>query len=86
MHIQERKPNTIDLTLSLAQAKQIYWALFKQLRTGGAAAFDDFDDDDLLSTLQTFLQHKAREAGVDCTIHAEWERFLKQRTAPTSSQ
>lgn len=76
MRFVERKPDAIELTISLEQAKQIYVALFQRLRDAGPAGIDSFDDDDLLLNLQTFLQQKARAVGVDCTNHAEWEAFV----------
>lgn len=76
MFLVERNSDTIELTITVQQAKQLYLALFQRLRNAGPAGFDDFDEDDLLLDLQTYLQRKAREAGVDSTIHAEWEAFL----------
>jgi len=75
--IRDRDEDYVELSCSLDSIKKIYWALFRQLRSQAVSReFDDFDDDDLLLTLQVYLQRKAREAGVDATLHSEWERFL----------
>lgn len=66
----------VELSLSLEQAKRIYTALFCRLQTGGCTSFTDLDQDDLLLTLQTFLQREAAAQGIDATDHLEWERFL----------
>ncbi len=66
----------VDLSLSLDQLKRIYVALFCRLQTGGCTAFEDFDQDDLLLHLQTYLQQQATAQGVDGTRHDDWERFL----------
>lgn len=76
MLLKQRDENTVELTLSLSQVKQIYLALFRQLHSGGAAAFDALDEDDMLLTLQTYLQKRAAEAGVDATNHSAWDAFL----------
>lgn len=76
MLLRQRDVESIDLTLSLSQLKKIYIALFRQLHAAGQEGFDALDEDDMLLTLQTYLQRRAREAGVDCTIHADWEAFL----------
>lgn len=81
--IDERR---IDLTLSLSQLKKIYLALFRQLHAGGAAAFDDFDEDDMLLTLQQYLQRQARGAGVNIADHSAWEAFLGVPDAPSCAQ
>ncbi len=76
MLLKEAEKDRIELALTLSQIKKLYRALFRQLHQGGAGALDEFDEDDMLITLQTYLQRRAREAGVDATIHEEWERFL----------
>lgn len=86
MRLTERTEDSIELAVSLAQAKRLYVALFRQLHAQGIAAVDDFDEDDMLITLQTYLQRRARQAGVDGTIHSEWESFLGIQDAPTCEQ
>lgn len=84
MFLRPRSDDSAELTLTLSQIKKLYVALFRQLRDSAAADFDAFDEDDMLSTLQTYLQQQARAAGVDCTNHAEWDAFLG--VAPRSCQ
>jgi hypothetical protein len=77
MLLRERDPGSIELQVSLSQLKKLYVSLFRRLHDGGAAAMlDDMDEDDMLLTLQTYLQRRAAQAGVDATIHSEWEKFL----------
>lgn len=83
MFLKQHEPDAIELRLSLSQIKKLYVALFHQLHRDGAAALDDLDEDDMLLTLQTYLQRRAREAEVDGTIHSEWERFLGIVDAPS---
>jgi hypothetical protein len=75
MTLTEKDRNRVELDLSLAQAKRVYVALFCRIQTGGCTALEEMDDD-LLLELQTYLQRRAAEQGVDCTIHADWEAFL----------
>lgn len=83
MMLREIETNQIQLCLSLTQAKKIYIALFHRLHDSRLAALDDLDDDDMLLTLQTYLQRRARAAGVDCTDHAAWEAFLGMSDMPS---
>lgn len=83
MLLREKTLEQVELSLTLSQLKKIYLALFHQLHQGGPAAFDDMDEDDMLITLQTYLQQRARQEGVDCTIHANWEAFLGVKDAPS---
>lgn len=83
MFLREVPGQPIELGLSVEQLKKIYLALFRRLHDSGFHAIDELDEDDMLITLQTFLQRKAREAGVDCTIHADWEAFLGVKDAPS---
>lgn len=77
MYLRDREDRQVELICSLDAVKAIYGALFRELsRQSRSLEFDDFDDQDVLLTLQTYLQRKAREAGFDATIHSEWERFL----------
>ena len=68
--------NTVEIKCSLDQIKNIYIALFKQLRSSLDNIDNDIDNDDTLLRLQIFLQKIAKEQGVDVTIHADWENFL----------
>ena len=83
MFLKQRDGQTVELVLSLSQLKKIYLALFRQLHAGGAEAFDALDEDDMLMTLQTYLQKRALEAGVDATNHAAWDAFLGVADAPS---
>ncbi len=84
MHLRERAANEIEVRLTLSQIKKLYVALFRRLHDGGAAAMlDEVDEDDMLLTLQSYLQRRAAQAGVDGTIHSEWERFLGIEDAPS---
>lgn len=83
MLLKDQGNETIQLTVSLSQLKKLYVALFRQLHAGGAAALDAFDEDDMLLTLQTYLQKCAAAAGVDGTIHSEWEAYLGIVDAPS---
>ncbi|MCG3127456.1 MAG: hypothetical protein CHACPFDD_02316 [Phycisphaerae bacterium] len=85
MLLKERPDGRVELTVSLSQLKNTYVAMFRQLHAGGMSV-DALDEDDMLLTLQTFLQRKAAAAGVDATIHAEWEAFLGVRGAPSCEQ
>lgn len=86
MRLRELQPDQIELALSLSQVKKLYLALFRQLHEKGASAFEEFDEDDMLLTLQSYLQRRAREAGVDGTIHSEWDAFLGVVDAPSCEQ
>ncbi|MFN0138195.1 MAG: hypothetical protein ACKVS9_18985 [Phycisphaerae bacterium] len=83
MLLKQRDADSVELLTSLSQLKKMYVALFRQLHTGGIDAFDALDEDDMLITLQTYLQRRAREAGVDCTNHSEWDAFLGIQDAPS---
>lgn len=85
MLLKERSDGSVELTLSPSQLKKLYLAMFRQLHAGGMS-FDALDEDDMLLTLQTFLQRKAAAAGVDATIHAQWEAFLGVSDAPSCEQ
>lgn len=67
------KDGRVEISCTLEEVKEIYRGMFHALRSGGP---DAFDEGDILMDLQLFLQRKAREAGVDATIHTDWERFL----------
>jgi hypothetical protein len=82
MLLQERDGETIDLSVSLSQLKKIYVALFRQLHAS-RRAFDELDEDDMLMTLQTYLQRRAAQALVDATDHAQWDAFLGIADAPS---
>lgn len=86
MMLRQKDPEQIDLSVSLSQLKKLYVALFRQLHDSGPAGMDDLDEDDMLMTLQTYLQRRAREAGVDATIHSQWEAFLGMSGQPTCEQ
>lgn len=83
MLLRERSPEIVELQTSLSQLKKIYLALFQQLHAGGGLNIDDVDEDDMLLTLQTYLQKRAAAEGVDCTNHAAWEAFLGVVNAPS---
>ena len=55
----------------LTDLKRIYRTLHRQLQ-------EDFElmDSELLHDLQTWLQAKARDEGVDVSIHAQWAAWL----------
>lgn len=82
MMLREKSADTIELSVNLSQIKKLYIALFRQLHRV-RADFDDLDEDDMLLTLQTYLQRQAAKAGVDGTIHEEWERFLGMSDGPS---
>ena len=86
MLLKDTGDDAVQLSVSLNQLKTLYVAIFRQLHAAGAAAFDALDEDDMLLTLQTYLQRKAREAGVDATNHSEWDAFLGVRDAPSCEQ
>ncbi len=83
MLLKEHAPEVIELRGSLSQLKKLYVALFRQLHGSGLAAIDDLDEDDMLLTLQQYLQRRAREAGVDATDHSAWDAFLGIADAPS---
>jgi hypothetical protein len=76
MRLKEKTTETIELNLSLGQLKKIYVALFRQLHDSRLRDFDELDEDGMLLTIQQYLQQRARQAGVDCTVHSQWEAFL----------
>lgn len=86
MLLRSRDGRTIELTVSLSQLKKLYVSLFRRLQETGAAGLDEIDEDDMLLTMQTFLQQRAAEQGVDCTIHSEWEAFLGMTDTPSCRQ
>lgn len=86
MLLKQKNGETIELNVSLSQLKKIYIALFRQLHGASAADFDALDEDDMLLTLQTYLQRIAGEQGVDGTIHSEWEAFLGNHDAPSCEE
>ena len=83
MLLKQKNDETIELNVSLSQLKKIYVALFRQLHGTSAADFDALDEDDMLLTLQTYLQRTAGEQGVDGTIHSQWEALLGIDDAPS---
>ena len=56
---------------SLDDLKRVYRHLHNQLQ-------EDFElmDSDLLQDIQTLLQSRAREEGVDVSVHAQWAAWL----------
>ncbi|MFO0837028.1 MAG: hypothetical protein U1D55_00755 [Phycisphaerae bacterium] len=82
MRLQERGSDEIQLSASLSQIKKLYLALFRQLHASSLRDFDALDEDDMLLTLQSYLQRRAAQAGVDCTNHAAWDAFLGNDDAP----
>ena len=62
----------------LSDLKHIYRILHGRLQ-------EDFElmDSELLQDLQTFLQGKAREAGVDVSLHAQWAAWLNDQVPLT---
>jgi hypothetical protein len=55
----------------LTELKLIYRILHTQL-----PANPELMDSELLQDLQTYLQTKAREEGVDVSLHAQWAAWL----------
>ncbi|MGE0480547.1 MAG: hypothetical protein AB7Q17_08755 [Phycisphaerae bacterium] len=86
MLLREQSDDQVELRVSLSQLKKIYLALFRQLHQSTPANFDDFDEDDMLSTVQNYLQRRAAVAGVDGTDHAQWDAFLGVVDAPSCEQ
>lgn len=86
MFLREIPGQPVELGVSVAQLKKIYLALFRQLHDSSFHDFDELDEDDMLLTIQTYLQRKAREQGVDCTDHAAWEAYLGVKDAPSCEQ
>lgn len=76
MLLRAKDEDRVQLDVSLSQLKKLYIALFRQLRAAGLDGLDDVDEDDMLLTLQTYLQKRAAAQGVDCTNHTLWEEFL----------
>jgi hypothetical protein len=86
MMLKALDADAVELTLSLSQLKKLYVALFRQLHASRLRDLDQIDEDDMLLTFQTYLQKRAAGAGVDGTIHSEWERFLGIQEPPTCEQ
>lgn len=86
MLLRERDEARTELTCTLSQVKKIYLALFRQLHAADLADFDALDEDDMLLTLQSFLQARARAEGVDVTNHSEWDAWLGVTNAPSCAQ
>jgi hypothetical protein len=76
MLLREHGRDAIELQVTLSQLKKVYVGLFRQLHHCSAVDFDALDEDDMLLTLQTYLQRRAGESGVDCTNHSAWDAFL----------
>lgn len=55
----------------LSELKGLYRVLHAQL-----PQHPELMDSDLLQDLQQLLQHKARAAGVDVSLHAQWTAWL----------
>ena len=70
MSFQERG-ETILAACDLAELKLIYKVLHSQLREVPALMETNF-----VIELQTFLQNKAGDDGVDVGIHRDWENWL----------
>ncbi len=73
MPIQETDCGRIAALRALTELKNLYRPLFGQLRTEPGR---DLDESDCLLELQSFLQWKAKEDGVDITHHAAWEAWF----------
>lgn len=86
MLIREKDAESIELHVSLNQVKKLYTALFRRLHDASPADFDELDEDDMLTTLQTYLQRRAAAAGFDGTNHAEWEAFLEMKDMPSCEE
>lgn len=86
MLLKQKNDETIELNVSLSQLKKIHVALFRQLHEASTSDFGALYEDDMLLTLQTYLQRKAGEQGVDGTIHSEWEAFLGHPDAPSCEE
>ncbi len=86
MLLKEHSPDLVELRVSESQIKKLYLALFRQLHAASLEDFDALDEDDMLLTLQSFLQSRARAAGVDVSNHTEWDAFLGVRGAPSCEQ
>lgn len=86
MLLIEKDAEHVDLRLNLSQLKKLYVALFRQLHDPRGFDMDDLDEDDMLLTLQGYLQRRAAQQGVDGTIHSEWEAFLGIADAPSCEQ
>lgn len=86
MFLREQSEDQVDLRVSLSQLKKIYLGLFRQLHQSTPANFDEFDEDDMLSTLQNYLQRRAAAAGIDGTDHAKWDAFLGVVDAPSCGE
>ena len=86
MLLKEQNTDTVQLSVSLSQLKKLYVALFRQLHDTHFSAIDELDEDDMLLTIQTYLQRRAAQQGVDGTVHAHWEAFLGIQYAPSCEQ
>jgi hypothetical protein len=83
MMLREHETDAVELRVTLSQLKTIYLGLFRQLHEGGIDAMEALDEGDMLQTIQSYLQCRAREAGVDGTNHAEWDAFLGVKDSPS---
>lgn len=61
---------------ALTDLKLVYQLLHQQL-----AEHPQLMDSELLQDLQRFLQHQARQDGVDVSLHAQWAHWLNNGTA-----
>ena len=72
MSFQERG-EAVVAAHDLAELKLIYRVLHSQLRD-----VPELMETNFVLELQTFLQNKAGEDGVDVGIHGDWEKWLVQ--------
>ncbi len=61
----------------LGELKLIYRALHAQLLNDA-----DLIDSELLHDLQTWLQKKAAQAGIEPTDHRQWDAWLRNKRPP----
>ena len=61
----------------LAELKMIYTLLQTQIALHPALM-----DSELLADLQTFLQQQAGKAGVDVSLHSQWQAWLHDTGKP----
>jgi hypothetical protein len=67
-------------TFEIDELKLVYRILHQNLM-----GHMELMDAEFLDSLQTWLQYRAGEDGVDVSIHAQWEAWLKgQPTVPTT--
>jgi hypothetical protein len=67
-------------TFEIDELKLVYRVLHQNLMS-----HMELMDAEFLDALQSWLQYRATQDGVDVSVHAEWEAWLKGQASPAST-